>query len=254
MKFPLNGKYSTGEIVIIDGKRYFKKTVKLPRHIDPGITTQSIYAYRKQLAENGIKTTALHSHKINKIDNSVILTERFYDKSLEIIIGNATKEIVRHLFRRLLNLVSKIYSTSQNPKIIVEVKPSNFLLERNRLLYCDFVPPRLYKPGKGYPQLEFYQNPSASKRKSLEFRFLTEEGAYYYLLLHTISIRPSFSKLFVNEMLSTINKPGLRRALHKRLSSREFKADQKKFVTFYTARAKAYRAFDSRRRSINHGI
>ncbi len=247
MKFPLNGKYSTGEIVIIDGKRYFKKSVKLPRHINPVIIAQSIYTYRKQLAENGIKITVLKSHKINKIDNSVILIERFYGKSLEIIIGNATKEMARYLFRRLLNLVSKIYSTSQNPKVIVEVKPSNFLLERNCLLYCDFVPPRLYKPGKGNPQLEFYQNPSTSKRKSLEFRFLTEEGTYYYLLLHTISIRPLLSKLFVNEMLSTIDKPDLRSALLKQISSRKFKADQKKFVTFYAARAKAYRVFDSRR-------
>lgn len=243
MKFPLTGKYSYGEVLQVGGRWYFRKTVHLPEHVNLRKTLKSIRMYRKQLKDYGIKTTRLYDSKVDKTTGKITFTEKFYNKNLEIIIGTSSSKIANHFFKRLLKIVDHAFPDGNNPKVVVEIKPSNFLIERNTLLYCDFIPPRIYSKNLENIKLEFYKRPSQLKKRELRYRFLTKEGAYYYLLLHTVSIRPESLGYFIKYTIMTIKDPLLKKSLAESLASQKFVDDVKKFRKFYLLRQKAYKRF-----------
>lgn len=251
MKFPLNGKYTLNEVFLDNKRFYLRKMIKIPNEVNKNFVMKQLSEYKKQLGDKGIHTTKIYNKFINKKLDSILLIEHFYIDNLEIEIGVATEEIVMKYFYLMLMIINRNYLFGKLPKIIVEVKPSNFVLNNGKIVYCDLVPPRIMKNHKiSGKQLDFTYKNNRKKLEELKFRFLSKEGALYYMILHTAAVRPNMSSYFVQASLNDLKNIKMKKRMEKLLSSDHFQSEVERFKPFYETRRTAYQKFRNRYKKI----
>ncbi len=244
MRFPLNGKYTVNDVFLERKRTYIKKRIKLPKGIDRAKVLKLISEYKRQLEENGTPTTRLYSKTIEKSTGSIVLIEDFYIKNLEIELGRTPRTKVEKYFVQMLRIVDRNYIFGKFPKTIVEVKPSNFLLDCDKIIYCDLVPPRVIKNRKiSGKQLDFTYKNDKSKLKELRFRFISKEGALYYMILHAAAVRPDMLNYFIRASLNNIENKQMKTRIKKLINSESFHTEMVRLEPFYRKRRTAYLKF-----------
>lgn len=246
MIHPLDGKYSKISIIMDRYHHYcISKSFMLPENVRVENIFPCMLEYRKQLDLNGIKRTEIISETIDYPSNRIILLEKYYNKNLEIIFSRSnTKNTEKH-FKKILNLINIAYHENYVPRVIIEAKPSNFVLDGKKILYCDLMPPRVLKHGMiKNDLLDFDKMKTQRKIKELKYRFIKKSGVLYYLILHSASIRPELLPQFIKLSSNQISSQSVRVELSNKLNSSEFHRDFIKFKNFYAKRRSLYRRFE----------